>query len=355
MNGLELAAVRRAKSALDMVDRGERVNEFSIASMVKAYLTDSWRKEKSSEYDASAKLTERYGVPQGNFDRIPGTVLRDLNVANSSQGGHLAQTEVGEYLPALQPVSVAFQMGARPVSAGRNAIASPRGTSGVTTTWLSTETSTATETQPVFGQVVGAPKLLSAFCEVSRQLLLQSNAEDVLRAELRNGAAAAVDAAVHNGPGAGGQPLGIIGTAGIGTFSGGTLNRSGLTDAQLDVATANAVLNPSTLGYVTTPAIANTLANRADTIETTKAVWQGGVHAGTVTGLRAMSTTGMPAATMIYGDWSQVWVVEWEGGLQISIDPFTKFKEGIVGIRLLLPVDVVVSRASAFSVASSIT
>ena len=62
----------------------------------------------------------------------------------------------------------------------------------------------------------------------------------------------------------------------------------------------------------------------------------------------------MPAGTAIYGDWSGVQIVEWDGAA-IEVDPFSKFTAGIVGVRLLLPCDVLTARPKAFSVASSIT
>jgi len=101
-----------------------------------------------------------------------------------------------------------------------HSVAVPKGTSGVSTNWPATEPSTATESTPVLGQLAGTPKLWSAFCEVSRQLILQSNAEQVLQTELRNAAAAALDTAILQRSCASGQPLGIGGTSGVGGFTG---------------------------------------------------------------------------------------------------------------------------------------
>jgi len=149
-----------------------------------------------------------------------------------------------------------------------------------------------------------------------------------------------------------GQPTGIVNTASIGAFTGTSLNRTALTNAQLDVATANAV--SASRGYTTTPAIANTLANRADTIESTQPVWQGNLHDGTLISERALSTTGMPTDTMLYGSWDSLAVVSW-GTLEIAVDPFTKFNTGLVAVRLLAMVDTVVQQAGAFTLSTSIT
>jgi len=73
-------------------------------------------------------------------------------------------------------------------------------------------------------------------------------------------------------------------------------------------------------------------------------------------GERAMSTTNCPSATAIFADWSTISVLEWgPAGLGIMLDPFTKFQQGIVAVRLLMAVDVVVSRATAISLATSVS
>lgn len=50
-----------------------------------------------------------------------------------------------------------------------------------------------------------------------------------------------------------------------------------------------------------------------------------------------------------------MWLVQWPGGLQILVDPFTKFATGIVGIRMLFPIDVLYVRPAAIAVAASVS
>lgn len=327
---------------------------FSMAAIARALVAGTWGKNPSLEYTQVRALEAAHGVIQEGFHRVPGYALRDMNVANASQGGYLSATHNLEYLPALQPASVALKLGATMVSAAPGSAALPKGNTGAVTTWLANETQSITETGVVFGQIAGTPKLLSCFFEVSRLLLLQSNADEVLQLEARRAAGAALDAAILQGTGISGQPTGIVNTSGIGAFTGASLSQAACRNAQRDVADANAIVGGAR-GYVTTPTIAETLSTRQRFSGSDRALWEGASDDGVVEGVRALSTTNCPASTMVYGDWSTVYVVEWGGGIGLMIDPFTKFTQAIVAIRLLLPVDVFVTRAGAFSIATSIT
>lgn len=328
--------------------------KFKLIDMVRAAATETWGKVKSHEFEEAERLAKMYGEPAGNFYRIPGEALRDLNVSTASAGGYLADVKNLDYLPALQPTSVALALGAQVVPASPGGAALPRGVTGASTTWLATETQQAAESTPVFGQVAGLPKLLMAFCEVSRPLLLQSNAERELNVELSRAGGAALDAAILAGTGSNGQPLGIVGTPGIGAFTGASVAQAHLRNAQADVAAANGLVT-GRVGYVTTPAVAEILAGRPRVASSDRMLLEGASHDGIVEGVRTLATTGCPASTIVFGDWGSVYVIEWAGGLQISVDPYTKFAQGIVGVRLLFPVDVFVTRPQSFSVATSVS
>jgi HK97 family phage major capsid protein len=73
-----------------------------------------------------------------------------------------------------------------------------------------------------------------------------------------------------------------------------------------------------------------------------------------VNGYRAEVSTQMPAASMLFGDWSQIVVGEW-GALELAMNPYANFPAGIVGFRAFVTVDVGVRQAAAFSYASGIT
>jgi HK97 family phage major capsid protein len=71
-------------------------------------------------------------------------------------------------------------------------------------------------------------------------------------------------------------------------------------------------------------------------------------------GFRAVTTTQVTAASMVFGDFSQVVLGEW-GMLEIALNPFASFATAITGIRAIQSVDVGIRQAAAFSRATSIT
>lgn len=327
--------------------------DYSIAAIVRACLSDTWGKVSSGEFFVHKDLVQIHGpCSRAHAARLPAHALRDMTAAGVSGSNYLVPTDQTSYLPALQSASVVLRLGAQTLDAGKGNIVLPTGAAPATQ-WLADELAAITESQPTIGQTASSPKVLAALVEVSHQLLRQSNAEQVLRTELSRAAGASIDAAALAGSGASGQPTGIVSHPGIGSFTGGTLNRTALTNAQLDVADGNAITS-GRVGYVTTPTVANVLANRADTIESTSPVWRGPLHDGLVIGTRALSTRNCPASTAIYGDWANICLVSW-GVPEIAIDPFTKFDWGIVAVRLLFMVDVVVTRAAGFTVATSVS
>ncbi len=185
--------------------------------------------------------------------------------------------------------------------------------------------------------------------------MLQSNAEEVIRRELRNAAGAAIDAAVMGGSGSFGEPLGIKATPGVGTTSGSTLGTTGITAAQVAVGNANAVLNRDTLGWATTPTVAGVLKARQRFTGTDSPIWLGDANDGQIDGKRALSTTGAPASTAIYGDWSSATIYAFEAGAELFLDPFTSFQTGIVTARLLIPIDIALRFPGAFVQIPSVT
>lgn len=332
-------------------------DDFSLAAMIRAVVTETWNKTKSYERTVVSELNECYGHPDRNGVRLPFDVLvqRDLNVSSPSAGGHLVETQVRNYIDSLQTASVVQQLGAQTDTISGANVLVVTGKGGVVTKWASHELDTATESTPLMGATAVTPKLLIAFCELSRKILQQSNAEDVVRRELRNAAGAALDRAVLSGSGAAGEPLGLTKVPGTHAVAGASLAYAGIVESQTDVGNGDGVVNRATLGWVTTPAVAGTLKQRYRVANTDSPLWSGDANDGTIDGKPALSTTAMAAATMAYGDWSSLLILAFAGGLQIELDPFSKFNMGIVGVRLIMPVDVVVTRPASFAVTSSIS
>jgi len=303
-------------------------------------------------------LVEKYGQPESALAfLVPWeTLYRSLSAATASAGGYLVgTTSGGSYIEMLRNRSAAFRLGAQLLPGQVANLTIPRLSGSASAAWLPTESTTASPTQQTLQQVAASPKTVAGYTELSRQLVLQSNpsAEQVIMTDLAAVVGVALDLAVVNGSGTD-QPLGILNTAGVGTFSGTTLGLDGLSEAQSDILDSNALLNPATLGYCTTPAIAKLLKNRQRFTGTDSPLWAGPLHDGNIEGVRAISSKQIPSASMIYGDFSQILIPEW-GTLAIEVNRYANFQAGIIGIRAMLTADVVVRHPASFSVATSIT
>jgi HK97 family phage major capsid protein/HK97 family phage prohead protease len=340
------------------------VQKYSLTRMINAHVTGDF-KLAGLELECSREVAKRMGksVDPHRF-LVPFEVLqravplnqpdrRDLTVSSAGGGGYLVATENLGFIDILRNRSVAFRMGARRLSGLMNSVTIPRMSASGTAYWLATEGTAATESQQTFQQVALTPKTAAAYTEISRQLLLQSSpgAEGIVTDDLAQIVAIAADLAVLNGSGTGGQPQGII-QAGIGSVAAGSMNYAAVLEFQTDLATAN--VRPSAGGYVTTPSVAALAKQRQRFTSTDTPLWVGNIWDGNIEGFPAMSSNQMPAASMLFGDFSEVVVGEW-GVLEIEVNPYANFQAGIVGVRCLYSLDVGVRRPYAFSAMATIS
>ncbi len=354
---------------------GKEAEQFSMLRALRACVQKNWQKEAPFELEVTKSVAQKLGkVADDNRFFVPFEVMqrqynllevdqlrqalglgrRALTVATAGAGGYLVQTDNVGFIEALRNRAVAFRMGARRLSGLQGSVTIPRMSVTGTATWLSTEGTSITESTPTFVQVAMSPKNVGAYSEISRQLLLQSNpsAEGIVMDDLAQVVATAADLGVLNGSGASGQPTGIINTSGIGGVTGTSLGYAGVLEFQTDVAASNVM--PARGGYVTTPAVAALMMQRARFSNTDTPLWVGNIWDGVMSGFPAMSSVQMPSANMLFGDWSEVVVAEW-GVLEVEVNPYANFAAGIVGVRAIYSMDVGVRRPFAFSRATSIT
>ncbi len=358
MNAMTAAQKGTTPAANLDLSRGE-TQRFSVLKAIRALVDKDWS-QAGFERECHQEILKRTGLSaavHGGFFMPADIQRRDLTVGTSTAGGNLVGTN-------LQPQSFIDLLRARSVCAGLGMtmltglvgnVTIPKLTGASTAYWLANEATAITESQQTFGQLALSPKTLGVYTEISRLLMMQSTpaVEALVMEDFARVMALGIDLAVLEGSGSSGQPTGISLTAGIGSVSGSSLALAGVTEFQTDLATGNA-LTPG-CGFVTTPAVAGLLAQRAR-ISSTDSVtlWRGNVLEGTVEGFRARTTTQITAATMTFGDFAQAVLAEW-GMLEIALNPYANFGAAISGIRAIQSVDVGIRQAAAFSRATSIT
>ena len=156
--------------------------------------------------------------------------------------------------------------------------------------------------------------------------------------------------------GAGGsQPLGILNSPIDASVSGTTLGYAGLCDVMKVVSDANGVTNYDALGFIATPTIAKLLKTRSRFSNTDSPLWQGGIAAGSIEGVAAYSTQNMASGKLLFGDFSNILIIDW-GVLELDIDRSgARFNQGMIGIRAMWMVDILVLHPESFAVIANIT
>lgn len=352
MDMMDLAAVRRARAALDLIETGNAKplsGQFSFARMVGSMAHGGLN---GFERETLQEVAQRTGRP---FDAVrpfvPFELLaRDLTAAAASAGGYLIDTSTMAAQDILRAYSVTGGLGVTVTSGLTGNAEMPRTTTKATPYWLTDEGSTTTESTPALSMVANTPKTAGAFLEFSRNFAQQPQSEGFVRRELLGTVGEAVDIAVLAGSGVSGQPLGIVNVPGINTTTGTSLAQAGVVEMKRKVAAANAP-NAGT-AFIGTPAVRELLEKR-ERATGLGFIWDN----DRVASRPAEVSTNVPTATLICAHWPSIHVLLWGPGFQFEVNPYdsTGFKTGKIQARVLVSCDVAATYPAAICVASSIT
>ena len=336
----------------------KEAQRYSVLRAIRA-LTDKDWKLAGFERECHNEILKRAGLEEApnNGFYIPVEIQqRDLSAGVAANGGFLVATDNlgGSFIDILRNRSLVAQLGATMLPGLQGNVTIPKQSGANTAYWLSTEATAITEGNLTLGQLALTPKNIGAYQEISRQLMLQSSpaADALVMNDLAAVLALGIDLAALNGSGAAGQPLGVIGTAGIGGVVGTSIAYAGILEFQTDVATSNALA--ANCAYLTTPTVAALLAQRQRFTSTDTPLWKGNILDGDVSGFTAASTLQMPAGNILFGDFSRIVIGEW-GMLELALNPYANFTAAITGVRAIQTIDVGVRIAGAFSLATAVT
>lgn len=331
-------------------------------SLRRALTNQAAERRTGLEYEISQDFERTQPAQHGGLI-VPFEVFTRADVVGTlSTGGYLVETLNLPAADALRPSMVVLQLGATLIPAPHGAnVNLPNESSAASATWLSSETSTATESDPTFGQIAFSPHTVSAYTEFSRLLMLQGApdpAEFVVRRDLIAVLGRAFDLAALFGSGIAGQPRGLAGMTGVSTFSGSSLSLTSVIGAAVALGDA---LDDS-CGVATTKTLAGTLRERQEFSGSTKTLWQGSLIAGTCCDFPARSSSQITAGSLFIGSWEKLNVVCWGDGIEVMANPYgdyisgnKNFQKGIVGVRAFLTCDVAPTYPSAFNYAAAVT
>lgn len=329
---------------------------------------------RSLEVEVSEALTKEYGITQAiGALQVPLTLRSGLDTKSGAAGGFTAGTDVGDLITLLRQKTLLFQLGAQLVTLSKS-LAYPVQTSGSSAVWLSENGGAdISDTDMVFGQRLLHPKTLLVSTGFTAKLLLQSNqtCEASVRSDLAGAISVALDQAGINGSGLENQPLGILGTTGIGDVAigtnGGVPTAGHITNLELAVALKNADTT-SSLAFLTTPRIRALLRQTALFTGSNEPLWQPAgwaPGAGSMLGYRAEATNAVPATlskgttsgsahAIVFANFQDM-VVGQFGLMSLLIDPYSSKKRNVIEVAAYLDCDLLLKRPESFAAVKDAT
>jgi HK97 family phage major capsid protein len=333
----------------------KEVKRFSILRAVNALANPTDRRaqaEAAFELECSASACQQYGRTTSGV-MLPADVLRnwtrDLNTTDDSN----VLTEdfrAGDFIDVLRNASSVMQAGARTLNGLSSDVTIPKKATASTAAWLAAEGDNVAQTEPTFSQVQLSPKDLGAYAQITRRMIQQQtmDMEALVRDDIAQAIALAMDLAALRGTGASGQPTGIKNTAGINTVDFGTApitvpSFAKVVEMETVVAEDNALMG--NLAYIMSANMYGGLKTTEKASNTAQFVIDGG---NSMNGYPVIVSNQVETGDLYFGNFSDLLVGFW-GGLDILLDPYTNGLSGTIRIRAIQTMDVAVRHAVSFA------
>lgn len=192
-----------------------------------------------------------------------------------------------------------------------------------------------------FGHKTLSPKRLTAYVDISKQMIAQDSVdvEMSLRQDLINAINSKLEETVLGDEDkTDKKPEGIFhavsGTTGITTFAQ-------ICEVEADIEDANVL---GECKYIMSNKAKAGLRSMAKSSKATQLVMEG----GQVDGTQAFNTSNVSGKKYVYGDFSNLAIGSW-GGVDVTVDPYTKAKDGEIRIVVNAYVDAQILRPEAFA------
>lgn len=330
----------------------KEIRQFSVVRAIAALANPSDRRLREAaafEFEVSEAAAQRYGrAAQGVMlpTDILGVWKRDLNTSDDNE---IVATNLlaNEFIDVLRNQSSVMQAGARMLPGLVGNVAIPKKTAASAAGWISTEGGAAGESEPTFGTVSLTPKNIGAFTDMTRQLILQSTPaiEALVRDDLTQALALAIDKGALEGTGLSGQPTGILATSGVNkptAFAAAVPTFAEMVAMETAVAEDNALFG--NLAYITDSATYGGLKTQRKDAGSGMFVLEN----GQANGYNVIRTQQATAGNVYFGNFADCMIGMW-GGLDLLVDPYTASNTGTVRVRALQTIDVALRNAVSFA------
>lgn len=259
-------------------------------------------------------------------------------VTVTSEGEDVVATDLFDILKPLRAKNVLSQAGAKFMSGLVGNVQVPV-MSKSNVTWEG-ETASAKDGAGSFSHVTLSPKRLTAFVDISKQMIAQDSVdvESAIREDLVNAINSKLEETVLGATaGSATQPAGIFATikpTAVADFAA-------LVNKESDVEDANVI---GECKYILSNKAKAALRSMSKGTKSTQLVYEN----GSVDGAVALNTSNVAGKNYVYGDFSNLAIGSW-GGVDLTVDPYTKAADGMIRIVVNMYVDAQVLRSAAFA------
>ena len=333
----------------------KETKRFSVIKAINAMANPTDRKAQEAakfEFECSEAAQRAYGkTAQGVM--LPEEVMRNWSQRDLSAGsdGALIGDDFrgGDFIDVLRNNSAVMPL-ATMLSGLTGDVKIPRKSAASTAAFISSEGGAAGESEFTVGSVTMTPKTLGAFTDVTRQLLIQSSldVENLIRNDLAQSMAIAIDDGALEGSGSSGNPTGITNTSGINSVSlssAAAPTFAEMVSMETAVRVDNALLGD--LAYIVHPTNYGTLKTTEKATNTAQFV----AANDEINGYKVVVSPQLTVNNYVFGNFNDL-LIGMFGGLDIVVDPYSNSTSGTVRVVALQSVDTAVRHAVSFCAAS---
>lgn len=289
--------------------------------------------------NAGQEEARKAGVNAQGQIQLPTEERATVTVA--AEGEDVVATELFDILTPLRAKNVLVNAGARFMGNLVGNVQVPIMTKS-NVTWEG-ETDSAKDGAPTFSHKTLSPKRLTAYVDISKQMIAQDSigVENAIRTDLVNAINAKLEETVlGDAAGTATMPAGIfneIAPTAITSFAD-------ICAKEAEVEDANVI---GDCKYILSNKAKAALRAMAKSSKSTQLVFEN----GEIDGTEALNTSNVSGKQYVYGDFSNLAIGSW-GGVDLTVDPYTKAGDGQIRLVVNMYVDAVVLRPEAFATGS---
>lgn len=349
----EAVAERKRSLPVTLAPNVEQPREYSIVSGIRGALDP---RERGYEHELSDELSRAYGpprTPNGFWLPMPDASERVMTAATA--GASTIQTTVLERIvDFIIRASVWPNLGIVEFNGLTSNLQLPKGTSSVTTAFLSLDGSTnITESTPTLSSVTLSPTSLASFVQISHKMLLQSGAsvEQYLRSLMGRAIGNQLDLSVFSGSGSSNQPTGVENASGVNSVTYTT------TPTWADILNTVEALETDAVSlrncvWIINPAQISDLGSTEKATNTAQFLMDFGSDRngafGTMAGFPVYVSEHVTSGTYMFGAFEHS-ALGFFGPIEIAVDQNYDFQKGNIAIRAILDFDYEVVNAEGFA------